>query len=487
MAVTTNDSALEGCDSSGEIGTDGKDAAPSPGLGTRHLQILLMFLGMMLGYSLRVSMSVAIVAMVDKSTANPNMKEYDWNQEIQGLLLSSFFWGYAITQVPSGYLARVWSARKVLALGLFFCGLVNAVIPVAGDYADWGAVCACRVIMGLCQGCLLPCIHTLLSSWVPPSERARLGTFAYAGAPAGMVIAMPISGLLAASALGWPSIFYIFGALGMCWGLAFFYYGADSPAVHSSISQEEKLYIEASLGTSSSEKENGNQEKLKIPWVKILTSLPMWALIITHCCQNWGYWILVTKIPLFMKSVLGFDIKDNGFYSALPYLAMWMLSIPISWLSDFALKKGATKGFARKVSNSIAFLGPAAALISLCFVDADNKSLAVFILVLAVAFNAGSVCGFQINHIDLSPNFAGPMMSITNCMASIVAILAPILASVVVYDEENVSLWHIIFYISAGIYVVGDAVFVLFGQGEVQPWNDPDVVPEKHKVISDKP
>lgn len=76
------------------------------------------------------------------------------------------------------------------------------------------------------------------------------GTFAYAGAQFGTVITMPISGVLAASDVGWPSIFYIFGALSIVWSVSFFILGADAPSTHRSISQEEKEYIEESLRTT---------------------------------------------------------------------------------------------------------------------------------------------------------------------------------------------------------------------------------------------
>lgn len=42
--------------------------------GIRHVQALLLFLGMTIGYSLRVAMSVAIVPMANATTANPDIE-----------------------------------------------------------------------------------------------------------------------------------------------------------------------------------------------------------------------------------------------------------------------------------------------------------------------------------------------------------------------------------------------------------------------------
>ena len=93
------------------------------------------------------------------------------------MVLSSFFWGYVVTQIPSGYLANVWSAQKVLVGGLLICSIANGLVPLLAKYGDWPAVCVGRMIMGLSQACLLPCTQTLLARWCPPEERARLGRF----------------------------------------------------------------------------------------------------------------------------------------------------------------------------------------------------------------------------------------------------------------------------------------------------------------------
>ncbi|XP_032683850.1 LOW QUALITY PROTEIN: uncharacterized protein LOC116850093 [Odontomachus brunneus] len=447
------------------------------GLGIRHLQTLLMFLGVTLAYSQRVGMSVAIIPMINASTANLNFEDYGWDNKEKSLVLSSFFWGYAVAQMPSGYIAGIWSAQMLLSIGMLLAGVFNIIAPFATHQWNLVAICTCRVGMGFTQGCLLPCVHTLLSKWAPPSERARLGTFAYAGAQFGTVIALPICGALAASATGWPGIFYLFGALGILWSICFFLLGADSPSKHRSISQEERVYIEESLKTSEKLEKNKVGQKLQTPWRQILTSKPMWALIIAHGGQNWGYWTLLTEMPTYMKKVLGFDIEGTGGYSALPYLAMWMLSFPASWLSDFTLEKGVSRGLVRKVSNTVAFWCPAIALMCMSAIPTDNSVYALILLIIAVGLNAGSLCGFQVNHIDLSPNYAGNMISITNTVGSVVAIVAPIVTEqTIISDETNVSQWNIVFYVSAAIYFLSNLVFVIFGAGEVQWWNEPEKV-----------
>ena len=69
------------------------------------------------------------------------------------------------------------------------------------------------------------------------------------GAQAGTIIAMAVCGALASSSIGWPSIFYIFGAMGILWVVLWFFLGADRPGTHKFISKEEQAYIETNLGS----------------------------------------------------------------------------------------------------------------------------------------------------------------------------------------------------------------------------------------------
>lgn len=87
-----------------------------------------------------------------------------------------------------------------------------------------------------------------------PRDRDIAGTFVYAGHQFGTLIALPISGFLAGSSVGWPSVFYLWGTVTIVWSIWWFFFGADSPATHPNISLEEREYIEFSLRTSGDDK-----------------------------------------------------------------------------------------------------------------------------------------------------------------------------------------------------------------------------------------
>ena len=95
-------------------------------------------------------------------------------------------------------------------------------------------------------------------------------TFVYAGGWVGNVIALQSSGVLAASSMGWPSIFYIWGSITLIWSIVWYFLGKDSPSEHLSIPLDEKEYIEVSLGvTETTEVNFPSQEYNNIIFYKL--------------------------------------------------------------------------------------------------------------------------------------------------------------------------------------------------------------------------
>jgi MFS transporter, ACS family, solute carrier family 17 (sodium-dependent inorganic phosphate cotransporter), other len=137
----------------------------------------------------------------------------------------------------------------------------------------------------------------LRSKWSPPLERSRMASIAFAGNYAGTVVSMPLSGLFA-NYFGWESVFYIFGAIGVIWFIVWTLVVRKSPEEDPFISDEEKRYIMTKLGQTK------NQKLQKIPWKAILTSSAVWAIVASHCSENWGFYTLLTQLPTFL----------NGYY-----------------------------------------------------------------------------------------------------------------------------------------------------------------------------
>ncbi|CAH2096621.1 unnamed protein product [Euphydryas editha] len=443
---------------------------PSSLFGVRHLQCILLFLGMLIAYSMRINISMAIVAMTDSSQDD----SFDWSLQTQSLILSSFFWGYVVLQIPGGELAARFGGMVLITICVGVNSALTLIIPIGSYYGGWQVVCVCRMLQGLFQGFLYPTIHHLIGKWVPLEEKSRLGTLIYAGAQLGTALQLIAAGFIA-NYWGWPAIFYTTGTLGVIWTVVYVFLGADSPRNSKMIGDVERNYIESSLGHTGK-----TQKKLPTPWKIISTSLPCIALIIVHCGQNWGFWTLMTEIPSYMNQVLGVDIKSNGVLSALPYLAMYALSFPIGFTSDYILnKKWLSITACRKLFNSLGHFGPGIALIGLSYVPSGEIVLAVTLLTVVVGLNAGHYAGYLLVHIDMAPNFAGTLMGITNCVSNGLSIVAPIAAGAIIQDETDPYEWRKVFYLSSAIYIVCNIFFLIFGSSKKQAWNDVSVTTDE--------
>lgn len=86
------------------------------------------------------------------------------------------------------------------------------------------------------------------------------------------------------------------GSVGLIWFIVWWLVTADTPAEDHRISKEELQYITESLSNSDP------NVKRKIPWTQILKSWPVWAITVSHFCENWGFYTMLTQLPKFMKS-----------------------------------------------------------------------------------------------------------------------------------------------------------------------------------------
>lgn len=444
------------------VATNALEIRPK-GLGIRHVQTILLFLAMLVAFMMRVNISMAIVDMTDERKD----EYFDWSHSVQSVVLSSFFWGYVILQVPAGELARKFGGKPLITISVSVNALISLLLPTAAKIGDWKLVCVCRILQGFTQAFVYPCMHHLVSQWVPLEEKGLLTTIVYAGGQLGIAIQLIISGFIATD-WGWQAIFYTNGTLGAIWTVVYLIFGSDSPETSKYISKEEVKYIQVSLGRV------GEQKIYPAPWLKIMTSLPFWAVIVAHCGQNWGFFTLMTEMPTYMSKVLNVNLKNNGVLSSLPYLSMYILSFPMGYMTDVIIRnKWLNVSNTRKLFNTIGHWGPALALIGLSYAPAGDTVLAVVMLTVAVGINAGQYTGYLLVHIDLAPNFSASLMGITNFLANIISIIAPLVCGFIVNDETQPSEWRKVFFVASGVYFFGNLFFILFCTSERQPWNEP--------------
>ncbi|CAH2096652.1 unnamed protein product [Euphydryas editha] len=95
----------------------------------RHVIVLLLFLATTASYATRVSMSMTIIGMTKEN--NYGFPVFDWSQSIRDTILSSFFWGYIVLQIPAGMLTGRFGGRVLILVSMAVTGIVNLIVPFA--------------------------------------------------------------------------------------------------------------------------------------------------------------------------------------------------------------------------------------------------------------------------------------------------------------------------------------------------------------------
>lgn len=336
-----------------------------------------------------------------------------------------------ITQLPGGYLSRRFGTKIVMGISLFGSALCSLLTPFLVPWGSWKVFCVIRIIQGLCQAAIFPAIHEHIAKWSPPKERNVIGALAYAGVDCGTVLAMLVSGLIASSPIGWPGISYISAGICFAWCLFWWIFGSNDPPSARFITKAECEYIE----TSMKRDEDFHKNKIPVPWLAMFTSVPFWALLLVRCSESWGVSTIQSQIPSYMNGVLNMNIRSNAFFSALPYIARWIMGYVYMYFGNMSVAKGWLSLTAmRKIANTIALWLPALLMVGIGFLDDSNKALAIVLMTIDVGFNGAATVGCILSTIDLSPNHAGVVMGITNPVANIIPLITPLVVGVVVTD-----------------------------------------------------
>ncbi|OWR40838.1 hypothetical protein KGM_200810 [Danaus plexippus plexippus] len=435
-------------------------------------------------YAMRVNLSVAIVAMINSTeplpsndttldvcptslpsnnTIPPKQGEFNWTAEQQSIILGSFFYGYVLTQIPGGRIAEMFGGKLVYGIGVLLTAVFTILSPIAA-YIDFKFFIVVRVLEGLGEGVTYPAMHAMLSRWIPPLERSKFAAYVYAGSNIGTVISLPISGWLCTLdfAGGWPLCFYIFGGLGIIWFIAWMFLIYDTPQKHPRICPKEVEFITESIGVQE-------EHRQSIPWCKFLTCLPLWAILIAQCGQSWLFYTQLTELPTYMNNILHFDIVSNARLLALPYLSSWVAGIGISIFADWLLAKGwISRLNSMKLWNTVGSFIPALGLLGIAWAGCDRLSV-MLLLTITSAFGGAVYAGNQMNHINLSPQFAGTMYGITNAASNICGFMAPYVIGLIISDtQQTLGQWREVFYLAAAIDLGANLFYLFFASTEEQ-------------------
>ena len=124
-----------------------------------------------------------------------------------------FFWGYMFLQIPGGYLAQRWSAKRIVSILMATwgtCAVATGLVTSAWQF--W----VVRFLLGVAEGGVFPATIILLANWFPPAERARANAYWMLCQPAAIVISSPLSGWML-SQWDWRTMLIVEGLFPFVW------------------------------------------------------------------------------------------------------------------------------------------------------------------------------------------------------------------------------------------------------------------------------
>ena len=152
----------------------------------RWMMVFSLFVAFVLCNLDKVNMSVAIVPMA---------KSFGWTSTQKGLVASAFFWGYAFTQIPGGWLSSKYGGKAVLFYGVMLWSLGTLIAPWCAALG-MGPLLTSRFIVGLGEGVAPSAATGILAKTIPPTQRSKAVTATFGGLDVGslfgLLIAPPI-------------------------------------------------------------------------------------------------------------------------------------------------------------------------------------------------------------------------------------------------------------------------------------------------------
>ncbi|KAG6596362.1 putative anion transporter 3, chloroplastic, partial [Cucurbita argyrosperma subsp. sororia] len=414
------------------------------GLPERFKVVALTAFVMCLCNADRVVMSVAIVPLAAK---------YGWSNSFLGIVQSSFLWGYIFSSVVGGALVDRYGGKRVMAWGVALWSLATLLTPLAANHSTTSLL-AVRAFFGLAEGVAMPSMSTLLSRWFPSHERASAVGMSMAGFHLGNVVGLLLTPIMLSS-IGVTGPFLLFSSLGLVWLMSWIPGVTNNPRQSQNISTSELRLIEAGKADSSP------QNVKHLPLSRLLSKLPTWAIIFANMTNNWGYFVLLSWMPVYFKTVFNVNLKQAAWFSAIPWGTMAVSGYFAGTTSDALIKARYPVTLVRKIMQSIGFIGPGLALLCLNF--ATTPTIAAVLMTVALSLSSFSQAGFLLNMQDIAPQHAGFLHGISNSAGTLAAIVSTIGTG---YFVQWLGSFQAFLTVTATIYFMTAIFWNLFATGE---------------------
>jgi len=407
---------------------------------TRWLIVALIFCMGVLMFIDRVNISIA---------AKYIMPEYGISDVQMGWIFSAFVLGYAILQIPGGWLGDRFGPRRVLALAIFWWSAFTAVTAVAGELfltaviGVVGSFVVVRVLIGIGEAAGPPNYNRVVANWVAPGERGLAMGIAASGSAFGAALTPPLIVWIMVT-LGWRAAFYLAGGAGIFLALLCYWFVTDQPADHPRVNAAELHLITQSQASSSAQSRHPGA----VPWRALLGRADLWFLTASYFALGYIIYIYFSWFYLYLVNVRGFSVLSGGWYSTAPFLAGAITSPIGGWLSDVLSRR-----FGKRIGRCGIGIGGLLLTAGLIWAGAGAADPYVAILFLALGSAALflTAAAYWASTLDLASTYAGTVSGFMNMGGNLGGAISPTLTPFLAQRFG----WESALYVAAALALVG--------------------------------
>jgi MFS family permease len=401
---------------------------------SRHVVLALVVGAYVITYMDRVNLASAVPVI---------QRDMGFSMITIGWIFASFRWGYALFQIPGGWLGDRIGGRRALSVVVVWWSIFTSLTAFAWNAAAMGIF---RFFFGMGEAGAFPIATRSLSGWMLPTERGFAQGVTHAASRVGAALT-PALVVVLMIRFGWRMPFFVFGLIGLAWAAAWYWYYRDTPGEHRRCNVAELRLIENAVGI----RQSGTRD---VPWRNILRSPSLWTLSLMYFCYGYSIDIYLDWFPKYLNEHRGFDLKQMGVYASLPLLAGAAGDLLGGSTSDRWAKRFGNLKLARR---GVAIAGFLLAAFFIVPATLTHNSMA------SVLYSCVAVFGLEVTvgvswaiPLDIAGEYAGSVASIMNTFGNLGSAVSPILLAYLV----GLYGWNIPFLICSVLCVGGAALSI---------------------------
>ncbi|EBO9655487.1 MFS transporter [Salmonella enterica subsp. enterica] len=392
---------------------------------------------------------LVVVNLVDRVSLSIGMptiaKEFNLSPTMQGVILSSFFWAYALLQLPGGWMIDRFGPRKIITGSTLFWGIFQTLAA----FATGGmSLLITRVALGAAEAPLFPAGGKLNATWLSSRERGRGAVIMDCGGPLGAALGGLVIAHLIAVLGSWRLVFAIAGIATVVLSWVAWRYLRDQPHLHPATNQAERDHIQhVDVNAPDDDFKSAQGGRFGLParsLVSILVGRAAWAMM---------FFGLLTWGPNYLSQARGFDLIAIGNATFFIFMSGVAGSLCGGFLMDALVKAGYSQG---KVLKGLLLISGAIALIAFISLPSlANAVMAVAVLSLAAFFLMWGSLYWSLPPLLVARNKVGIMGGAMNMAGSIGGISVPIVVGLLLQASGG---YQAVLWFFAGcslVYMVG--------------------------------